>query len=178
MADDFDVVGTITRIDVNGYGPRTQETAFNGVYVRFYAYGANTKPGALRAKFFIPKGDPRILNQFNSADYQIALGSAFQSTGKHFVSVQALATTAWYWRSANEDAPRGTALYFRASPSSAWTHTVPVLGTANDDTAFTLYGTRTLGAPTISASRPAPCPRPDVSSSPAPVSASCPRVTR
>ena len=151
VADDFDVVGTITRIDVNGYGPRTQETAFNGVYVRFYAYGADAKPGALQAEFFIPKGDPRILNQFNSADYQIALGSAFQSTGKHFVSVQALATTAWYWRSANEGAPRGTALYFRASPSSAWTHTVPFLGTANEDTAFTLYGTRTLGAPTISA---------------------------
>ena len=32
-----------------------------------------------------------------------------------------------------------------------WTHTIPILGTANSDTAFTLYGTRTLNAPIISA---------------------------
>src|ERR1043166_1154436 len=41
IADDFDVVGTITRIDVNGYGAYTGDAGFSGVYVRFYAYGAD-----------------------------------------------------------------------------------------------------------------------------------------
>ncbi|MEO7725351.1 MAG: PQQ-binding-like beta-propeller repeat protein [Chthoniobacterales bacterium] len=152
VADDFDLVGTVTRIDVNGYGVGTKDAAFSGVYIRFYAYGTDAKPGALQQEFFIPKNDPRILNQVNSSDFQIALGSAFQASGKHFVSVQTSSgSTEWFWRSANEDAPRGPALYFRASPQSQWTHTVPVFGTANADTAFTLYGTRTLTGPTLSA---------------------------
>ncbi|MBA3544298.1 MAG: PQQ-binding-like beta-propeller repeat protein, partial [Chthoniobacterales bacterium] len=152
IADDFDLVGTVTRIDVNGYGVGTKDAAFSGIYIRFYAYGTDAKPGALQQEFFIPKNDPRILNQVNSSDFQIALGSAFQASGKHFVSVQTSSgSTEWYWRSADEGAPRGTALYFRASPQSQWTHTVPVLGTANEDTAFTLYGTRSLTAPIITA---------------------------
>ena len=150
IADDFDVVGTITRIDVNGYGAYTGDAGFSGVYVRFYAYGADNLPGALLAEYFIPKGDPRILNQTSSADFQLDLGTAFQASGKHFVSVQASSSNAWYWRSANQNAPRNTALYYRSSPTSAWSHKVDFLGTANCDTAFTLYGTSTLTAPAIS----------------------------
>ena len=149
IADDFDVVGTITRIDVNGYGAYTGDANFGGVYVRFYAYGANNLPGILQAEYFIPKGDARILNKASSADFQLNLGNAFQATGKHFVSVQVSSPNAWYWRSANENAPRNTALFYRPGPSSAWSHNVGFLGTANCDTAFTLYGTRTLTAPTI-----------------------------
>ena len=150
IADDFDVVGTITRIDVNGYGAYTGDATFNGVYVRFYSYGTDNLPGPLQAEYYIPKGDPRILNKVSSADFQLNLGTAFQASGKHFVVVQVSSSNAWYWRSADEDAPRNTALFYRATPTSAWSHTVGFLGTANCDTAFTLYGTRSLTAPTIS----------------------------
>ncbi len=151
VADDFDVVGTISRIDVNGYGVSTQDSDFSGIYVHFYAYGADNLPGALQAEYFIPKGDPRILNPDNSSDYRVELGTPFQASGKHFVSVQAYSNSAWYWRSADEDAPRGTALFYRASPTAKWTHKVGILGTANADCGFTLYGTRTLTTPTIAA---------------------------
>ena len=150
VADDFDVVGTITRVDVIGYGAMTQDAGFAGIYIDFFAYGADDKPGELQAEFFIPKGDPRILNQVSSSDFQVDLGSAFQASGKHFVSVQAGGTVEWYWRSANEDAPRGTALYFRASSTSPWTHKDRLGQTANADTGMTLYGTRSLTGPSIS----------------------------
>ncbi|MGI8819825.1 MAG: PQQ-binding-like beta-propeller repeat protein [Chthoniobacterales bacterium] len=152
IADDFDVVGTITRIDVNGFGVSTQAAAFQGVYVHFYAYGSDNLPGALQAEYFIPAGDPRILNPDDSSDFRIALGSSFQCTGRHFVSVQVLSDDAWYWRSADDNAPRNTALFYR-NPSAGqanWTHTIQYLGTANSDTAFTLYGTRTLTTPALS----------------------------
>ena len=116
IADDFDVVGTISRTDVNGYGVNTGDAAFGGVYVRFYAYGADTLPGALQAEYFIPKGDPRILNTFSSADYWIDLGTPFPASGKHFVTVQVSSNTAWYWRSADDGAPHGRALYYRNPP--------------------------------------------------------------
>src|SRR5690242_20339488 len=73
VADDFDVIGTITRVDVIGYGAMTKDAAFTGIYIDFYAYGADDKPGALQAEFFIPKGDPRILNQVSSSDFQVSL---------------------------------------------------------------------------------------------------------
>ncbi len=149
VADDFELVGTVTRVDVTGFGARTLDAAFTGIYVSFYAYGADSKPGTLQAEFFIPKGDPRIKNQFSSSDFQVELGSAFQATGKHFIAVQAGGTSAWYWRSANEQAPRGTALYYRSSPTAQWTHTNQFGEVANADVAMTLYGTRTLTAPTI-----------------------------
>ena len=50
VADDFDVVGTISRIDVNGYGAYTGDATFKGVYVRFYAYGADNLPDTLQAE--------------------------------------------------------------------------------------------------------------------------------
>jgi hypothetical protein len=149
VADDFDVVGTITRIDVNGYGAATQDADFSGIYVHFYAYGTDGLPGALQAEYFIPKGDPRILNPDSSSDFRVELGSTFQASGKHFVSLQAYSNTAWYWRSSDEGAPRGPALFYRASPQSKWSHKVGLLGTAKSDVAFTLYGTRSLTAPTI-----------------------------
>ena len=151
VADDFDVVGTITRVDVIGFGAMTQDVGFSGIYIDFYAYGADDMPGTLQAEFFIPKGDPRILNQVSSSDFQVELGSAFQATGKHFISVQASGTVEWYWRSANEDAPRGPALYYRRGTTSQWTHQNRLGEIANADTGMTLYGTRTLSAPAITA---------------------------
>ena len=97
VADDFDVVGTITRVDVIGFGAMTQDAAFTGIYIDFYTYGTDDKPGALQAEFFIPKGDPRILNPVSSSDFRVELGSAFQASGKHFISVQAGGTAEWYW---------------------------------------------------------------------------------
>jgi|GEM_PF-952602 len=117
IADDFDVVGTITRIDVNGGGVGSRDAAFAGVYV----------------------------------DFRISLGSSFPASGRHFVSVQVLSSNPWYWNSADDGAPRNTALFYR-NPSGGqpnWTHTIQNVGTANSDAAFTLYGTRTLSAPSI-----------------------------
>ena len=151
VADDFDVVGSISRIDVNGFGVETGAPEFLGIYVRFYAFGADSLPGAQQAEYFIPKGDPRILNPVSTSDFRVDLGTPFQASGKHFVVMQVSGDGGWYWRSADEDAPRGTAVYFRdpANGQPTWSHAFPFSGTANTDVAFTLYGTRTLTAPTI-----------------------------
>src|SRR6201995_5117295 len=48
VADYFDVVGTITRVDVIGYGAMTQDAGFTGIFIDFYAYGADDKPAELQ----------------------------------------------------------------------------------------------------------------------------------
>lgn len=158
LADDFDVNGTITRVDVTGYiGGVCGGTppGFQGVYVRLYAYGADNKPGAMQAERFIPAGSPNFI--FNDySNYRMTISPALTVTGKHFLTVQIALdpnTTCagtndyrWYWRSSGEGAPRGQKFYYRQN-GSAWGQSDYNVG--NNDLAFTLQGTRTLTTPVI-----------------------------
>src|SRR5918995_4337089 len=54
VADDFDVVGNIDRVVASGFIWGTVD--FRGVYVRFYAYNADGKPGALQKEYFLTSG--------------------------------------------------------------------------------------------------------------------------
>lgn len=158
LADDFDLVGTVNRVDVSGYNSYQSSLipAFFGVYVRFYASNADGTPGALRQEYYLPSGDPNLwANSALPSNFRVTLSPAFQATGKHFVSVQPVMDQVWnqkwYWWSANTGAARGQTFFFRdlAAGQTTWGHDTSV-GAANGDLCFTLYGTRVLTAPVVS----------------------------
>jgi hypothetical protein len=88
LADDININGTISRVDVTGYtnGPTSVTPAsshYHGVNVRFYAFGADSKPGALQAEYFIPKNSPNLLfHSTGLGDLRVRLEPAFQATGR------------------------------------------------------------------------------------------------
>jgi hypothetical protein len=159
VADDIDMVGTVNKVAFAGYNgsmanPAVVPARFYGVYVRFYAYGADGKPGALQAEYWVPKGDARLTVDNNRPDtFTTVLQPAFQATGKHFVATQVVMDSEWYaiwygW-SANTNAPKGQALFGRdLLTGSGWGHSFSY-SEANADLAFTLYGTRVWPAPTL-----------------------------
>src|ERR1041384_4304197 len=58
VADDFNVVANIDRVSAGGFV--WGAVNFQGVYVRFYAFGADNKPGALQREYFLAAGDPNV----------------------------------------------------------------------------------------------------------------------
>jgi hypothetical protein len=160
LADDFDMVGTLTKVAFSGYNssyanPSVNPAVFYGVYVRFYAYGADGKPGALQATYWLPKGDSRLtIDSAQPNTFSALLEPAFQANGKHFVATQVVMDAdmqaIWYGWSANSGAPRGQALYGRdLAAGTGWTRSLNYT-TANSDLAFTLFGTRSLPTPVLS----------------------------
>ena len=135
VADDFDVAGNIDRVFASGFiwGAVT----FQGVYVRFYEYGADGKPGALQRQYFLNTG-------FNAGAIDVPLSPPFSATGRHFLSVQPVINY-WYWWSSQSGAPRGQAFYFRdlAAGQSQWQHGDNLNLNWNADVTFSLYGTLT-----------------------------------
>jgi hypothetical protein len=140
-ADDFEAIGNIDRVFASGFVWGTVD--FQGVYVRFYAYGADGKPGALQREYFLTSG-------FNAGAIDVTLSPPFPATGKHFLSVQPVINY-WYWWSSQTGAPDGQAFYFRnlAAGQTAWQHGDNLNVNANADLTFWLYGTVT-GPATIS----------------------------
>ena len=140
LADDINLVGTISRVDVRGYSPGPVPTNpssahFYGLSVKFYAFGADNKPGALQAEYFISKDSPNfILQNSRLSDLYVRLEPAFQANGRHFMSVQVVmdpvalpgnggATSEWYWRSDNLEAcPRTRILLPGNAEQSVGTH--------------------------------------------------------
>jgi hypothetical protein len=114
VADDFDVIGNIDRVFASGF--IWGAVNFQGVYVRFYQYGADGNPGALQREYFLNTG-------FNAGDIDVTLSPPFSATGRHFLSVQPVINY-WYWWSSQSGAPRGQAFYFRdvAAGQTAWQH--------------------------------------------------------
>jgi hypothetical protein len=169
LADDFDINGTVSRIDVTGtYGGScpAPPPGFFGVYARFYAYGADNKPGALQGEYFVAAGDPKLV-VIGDSNFRITISPAFQATGKHFVTVQPLfdpgtnCSYRWFWRSADEGAPHGQSFYFRDNLNplqSQWAQNYQN-NIGNSDLAFTLYGTRILSAPTLTSLSATTLPR-------------------
>ena len=159
LADDFDLVGTITQVYAAGYnGAQTNSPPpLSGVYVRFYAFNADGTPGGLQREYFLAAGDASLqVTGFVPSSFRATLSPAFEASGRHFVSVQPVLDPAWgqywYWWSDNTNAPRGQALYFRdrAAGQTAWGRAIGP-STANSDLAFTLYGTRAVvPAPVVS----------------------------
>ena len=135
VADDFDVIGNIDRVVASGF--IWGNVNFQGVYVRFYEYGADAKPGALQQEYFLTTG-------FNLGTIDITLSPPFSATGRHFVSVQPVIDY-WYWWSSQTNQPRGQAFYFRdlAHGQTQWQHGDNLNFNWNADVTFSLYGTPT-----------------------------------
>jgi Divergent InlB B-repeat domain/IPT/TIG domain len=136
VADDFNIVGNIDRVSASGF--IWGNVNFQGVYVRFYQYGADGKPGALQRQYFLNTG-------FNAGAIDVPLSPPFTATGRHFLSVQPVINY-WYWWSANNGVPRGQAFYFRNNATGeAWHHgdNLNLAANVNADVVFDLYGTAT-----------------------------------
>jgi hypothetical protein len=115
-ADDFNVVGTVTRVVANGNGCfQCAPAALAGVWVRFYAWQSGN-PGALQYQAFVPAGSAQL--QYNPALIEVidvTLPTPFFATGQHFVSVQASFVVAGYWGLwiCDYNAPTGSSVKFR-----------------------------------------------------------------
>jgi PQQ-like domain len=135
VVDDFDLVGNIDRVFASGFIWGIVD--FQGVYVRFYQYGADGKPGALQRQYFLNTG-------FNAGAIDVTLSPPFSATGRHFLSVQPVINY-WYWWSSQSGAPRGQAFYFRdlAAGQTQWQHGDNLNLNWNADVTFSLYGTLT-----------------------------------
>ena len=140
IADEFNVTGNIDRVSAGGFVWGAID--FQGVYVRFYEFGADNKPGALQHEYFFPAGDPHLtFDQVGNVD--VTLSPAFAASGRHFLSVQAVCNY-WYWWSSSSGAPRGEAFYFRNNAiGEGWHHGDNLNTNVNADVVFDLYGTVT-----------------------------------
>jgi hypothetical protein len=138
IADDFDVTATIDRVSAGGFV--WGAVNFQGVYVRFYQLGADNKPGALQREYFFAPGDPNVLFDSLRGTIDATLSPGFGATGRHFLSIQPVINY-WYWWSANINAPRGQAFYFRNNAATgAWQHGDNLNSNVNADVTFDLYG--------------------------------------
>jgi hypothetical protein len=149
IADDFDIGGTIERVVVSGYRDLTAPSnpVVYGVDIHFYEW-LNGQPGALQAESFIATGDPGLVyDPVRPAQFDITLSTPFQTTGRHFISVQVVMDAGtldgWYWESANSGAPRGATVFKRDNLAGGTWSSVQ-----NSDGVFQLYGTVTA-APRI-----------------------------
>ena len=88
-ADDFDVQGTITRVQFDGSGCfNCSPSTVTGATVRFYAWN-NGSPGILQHAVTVSTGSPRLAyNTLNPTTVEVRLPSPFLATGRHFVSMQ------------------------------------------------------------------------------------------
>ena len=139
LADDFNVVANIDGISASGF--IWDAVDFQGVYVRFYEFGTDSKPGALQREYFFASSDPTMSFNAVTGAINATLSPAFSATGRHFVSVQPVINY-WYWWSASVNAPRGQAFYFRDNAAGeAWHHGDNLNYNVNADLSFYLYGT-------------------------------------
>jgi hypothetical protein len=146
IADDFNVVANIDRVYASGFVWGAVD--FQGVYIRFYQFGADNKPGPLQREYFLAAGDPNLTLDPVSGAIDAKLSSAFPAIGRHFLSIQPVINY-WYWWSANINAPLGQAFYFRDNAiGEAWHHGDNLNLNVNADVSFYLYGAVT-GAGTI-----------------------------
>jgi hypothetical protein len=145
VADDFDVVGTITEVSANG----SHITYFNSppmnlqsAYVRFYEW-QNGNPGAVQYEQLVPASAMTVTTDPTGAfRMRIPLPNNFNATGRHFVSVQTISDLNWYWDTANANQTLISKARARDRlANGAWTP-------AASDAAFALYGTQT-GAPVL-----------------------------
>jgi hypothetical protein len=143
-ADDFNVMGTVTRVVANGNGCSScVPAALAGVHVRFYASQGGF-PGGLQYQAFVPAGSPQLL--YNPADIavlDITLPNPFTATGQHFVSVQADFVVAGYWGFwvADYNAPTAAPFRYRDNlTTGTWGGYSTPFGPVNSDLDLDLWG--------------------------------------
>ncbi|MHC5109618.1 MAG: hypothetical protein ACYTHJ_07045 [Planctomycetota bacterium] len=147
IADDFDVVGSVERVLVSGYGCfNCTNIVAAGIYLRFYEPTADNAPGALQAEYYLEAGDPAFLyNPDNPSGVDITLPQPFEATGHHFISAQIVFETwgTWTLVFSNMNNPQGSAMWFRDHMGDdQWVPHTTVFGApTNHDFGFTLYGT-------------------------------------
>jgi hypothetical protein len=146
IADDFDLIGRIDSLFVQGgYITYFNSPTMNlqGAYVRFYA-SQNGVPGALQYEQFVPgSAIATTRDEVGNMSMQMALPASFTASGKHFVSVQAVADMGWSWHSANTASPKGAFMMTRdRKAGTGWS--VP----NQSDAALVLFGAIT-GAPRL-----------------------------
>ena len=150
VADDFDLVASIEQVRVGGE-QSMQNPNFKGLYVRFYTFGVDSAPGSLQAEYFLAAGDPNLeYNPPNASWFLATLPAPFEANGRHFVAVQPVMDSEWWWSTSSTDSPRGQAFYYRdLSAGESWHHGDSYPFFSDEcDVNFTLYGTL-LGAPRI-----------------------------
>ncbi len=140
VADDFDVVGTITEISANGSHItyfNSPPMNFQSAYVRFYAW-QNGNPGALQYEELVPASAITVTTDVTGGfRMRIPLPTTFTATGRHFVSVQTISDLHWYWDTSNTNQILiSTARVRDRLVNGAWTP-------AASDASFILYGTPT-----------------------------------
>ncbi len=145
-ADDFNVVGTIERIIVDGQqcqGCFNLASQLVGVNVRFFEWTPNG-PGQLQAEYFVPKNDPNLILQFACCldTITVILPEPFQATGLHYCSMQPELNGSGKWEivPANWGDPMAGETYHRTAggPWQAW---ASLQGWPAIDLAFQLIGT-------------------------------------
>ena len=139
VADDFVVKGRIDRVVAEGFTWGTVD--FQGVYIRFYEFGADNAPGALQQEYFLAASDPNLSHD-SAGTVSANLSPAFWATGRHFISVQPVSTD-WYWWSSNSGAPFRQSFYFRnlAAGQTVWQKgDNQLFSNPLADVSFSLYG--------------------------------------
>jgi hypothetical protein len=143
-ADDFEVAGTIERIDVGGYQCfNCALTQVAGVFVRFYEW-TPAGPGALQAEHHLAASDPGFrFDPLEPAALEVTLPAPFAASGRHFVSVQLEvgAEGAWAWWVSAWASPSLQRLWHRDRANGAWgAYRSPFGGDVVADLTFTLWG--------------------------------------
>lgn len=155
IADDFDLLATITQVSASGvgYGVWEPNNPPEGVWVRFYAAAPTGPPQALMVEHFVPWGDPNLILAIDNI--AVKLPQPFVATGRTFVSVQQKRDASnsnppfdeWWWWGSNAGSPNGEPFYVR-NPGAKWSGTCPTwCSTANGDVSFLLFGQLTNPPP-------------------------------
>lgn len=98
-ADDFELVGLVQRVWVNGAGcGQCSPQNVAGATVRFYEW-AQGAPGALQHEVLVPNGSAALSLSPPATPYtvEVTLPQPFVATGRHFVSVQLHFVGGGYW---------------------------------------------------------------------------------
>ncbi|MBI3817234.1 MAG: hypothetical protein HY286_00980 [Planctomycetes bacterium] len=144
LADDFDVVGTITRV-VAYANPcfNCAAPSVAGVYVRFYSWTA-AKPGTLQYEAHLLAGDSKfayIPTNFGVID--VTLPTPFTATGKHYISIQVEFNGGgyWSWWVADLGAPKLSSGRMRDNlAGGGWKPLSTVVGPLSADLSIALWG--------------------------------------
>jgi hypothetical protein len=152
-ADDFELVGLVERVYVNGNNACIAvcfPPPVTGARVRFYEW-TPAGPGALQADHFVPAGDPGLAyDPTDIEDVDVTLPQPFLATGRHYVSVQLEFADCFYWGFwiANKDAPKVGPAYRRTTPGGAWSQ-VTAFNMQSADLSFSLFGVVDPPAPPL-----------------------------
>ncbi|MCP4421793.1 MAG: hypothetical protein GY805_34705 [Chloroflexi bacterium] len=145
ISDDFYLDGIVTRVTVRGFSLGDAKN-LQGFYIRFYDVAENGEPGDHLMEYFLSKENPYLSdNPAQPEQISIVLPTPFEATGTHFISVQAMTDSPWFWLRADNSTPNGASIFTRdvvtRGENNRWhNENGQLFNTAVDDLAFSLYG--------------------------------------